>query len=204
MLIILLPIIIDKVQPELKLISDSGTKDYYVTLNKSYFNITLRFNREVVNTGYVIISFYDNSNQLVDIKKDEFFTGHDSLGFYANGRICVDGNNAYSYKIVDYKFETKFNSYIYAFLIPVAIMCIKALLLSYREFVYDNKIISVYSGWFHHILKVDGVKKSEHNSILFNNPMILSTILDDGTKLEATISLTNRITLKANDKLVSL
>lgn len=48
---------------------------------------------------------------------------------------------------------------------------------------------------------VNGVKTDEHNTIMSFTPIYLSCTLEDGTNLQATVSLTNRISLKINDLL---
>ena len=77
-----------------------------------------------------------------------------------------------------------------------------SLFLSYKEYNYFGKQLSVYAGWFHHTLRVNGEVCDEHNTITSWTPIKLSTTLYDGTKIDATITLTNRISLKANDKLL--
>ena len=51
------------------------------------------------------------------------------------------------------------------------------------------------------ILKMDGEVLDEHNTFATFTAIVLSCTLDDGTRLQATISLTNRIALKINDRL---
>lgn len=87
------------------------------------------------------------------------------------------------------------------FVIVAFVIFIMSFFLSYKEYQYNKKTISVYAGYFHHTLRIDGEKYDEHNTLSSFIPIVLSTTLDDGTKLEAKISLTNRITLKINDKL---
>ena len=81
-------------------------------------------------------------------------------------------------------------------------MLIDALLVVYKEYDYKGKKLSVYAGFYHRTLRIDGEKCDEHNTIVAFSPIYLSTTLEDGTKVEATITLTNRVSLKLNDKLL--
>lgn len=81
-------------------------------------------------------------------------------------------------------------------------MFISTLLLSYKEYVIDDKIISVYVGFYHHTLRINGEKYDEHNTIMTFTPIRLSTTLENGRKIEVIISLTNRISTKLNDKIL--
>ena len=85
--------------------------------------------------------------------------------------------------------------------IIVPLFLIGSLLLSCKVYDYDGKEVIVYAGWFHHYMKVSGVPLDEHNTIMYFTPIVLSTTLKDGTILQATISLTNRISLKINNQL---
>lgn len=78
---------------------------------------------------------------------------------------------------------------------------IGSLFLSYRVYNYNSNEIIVYAGWYHHYIKVNGEKSDEHNTVFFYVPIILSCRLNDGTELEATISVMNRIALKINNRL---
>ena len=47
----------------------------------------------------------------------------------------------------------------------VLIIFISTLLLSYKKYEYNGRIIEVYSGWYHHYMKYGGIKVDEHNTI---------------------------------------
>lgn len=83
----------------------------------------------------------------------------------------------------------------------IPIIFIVSLFLSYKSYRYNGDFIVVYSGWFHHYIKVNGTKMDEHNTLQTFIPILLTCTLDDGTDLEATITLTNRISLKINNQL---
>ena len=78
---------------------------------------------------------------------------------------------------------------------------IGTLLLLVKHYRYSDKEITIYAGWFYNYLKIDGEVLDEHNTFVTFTAIVLSCTLDDGTRLQATISLTNRIALKINDRL---
>ena len=121
-----------------------------------------------------------------------------------NEVIYVDGKVA-SYDLVSYSFEPAspwWTSLYYIFGSPIVItFFISALLISYKEYEFNEKIISVYAGWYHHTLRIDGELYDEHNTIVSYSPIYLSTTVDD-YYIEARITLTNRISVKVNDKLI--
>lgn len=202
LLIIFIPIIVNVAQPELELVNDNCYIDnYYTYLDETSVDIELEFNRQV-NSGYAKIMFYDSEYNLLETKTVNFYGYGDKI--VENSYVLIDGK-VDSYQVIYYEFEPTITSwfYLYYLLIPVIVIFICSLLISYKEYQVGGKTISVYAGWYHHTLRIDGTKYDEHNTIVSHTPIKLSTTLEDGTKLEATISLTNRITLKANDKLVS-
>ena len=91
--------------------------------------------------------------------------------------------------------------YIYGSPFVIAFL-ITAFLISYKEYNYDGNIISVYSGWYHHTLRINGELYDEHNTLFNYTPIILSTIFGEDI-IEAKISLTNRIAVKVNNKLIN-
>lgn len=100
------------------------------------------------------------------------------------------------------KTESVFGNICCALIPSGVLMVISTLLLSYKEYVVDGKTISVYAGFCHHTLKINGEIYDEHNTIITFTPITLSTTLENGSKIEATISLTNRISVKLNDKIL--
>lgn len=73
--------------------------------------------------------------------------------------------------------------------------------MSYKRYTYKNNEIIVYAGVYHHYIKINKEIFDEHDTIISYSPIKLSCLLNDGTDIVATISLTNRITLKINNKL---
>ena len=78
---------------------------------------------------------------------------------------------------------------------------IAALTFSCKTYYYKDNIIVVYAGFSHHYIKVNGKIVDEYVSSFAFTPIRLSHTLQDGSLINATVSLSNRITLKINDKL---
>lgn len=83
------------------------------------------------------------------------------------------------------------------FLIFVCTLCLHC-----KTYTFRGNSIVVYAGFCNHYIKANGVKCDEHNTLISFTPIVMSCKLDDGTMLQATISMSNRIALKANDKLL--
>lgn len=200
LLFIFIPIISSAVQPDLKIVDESVTSEYNSSYNWTDVDITLTFNREV-NSGYVDIAFYDNNGELLTEK---------NIYMYSSGKTAksfletVYDGEVTSYEIISTDFSTSNNisTICWAFVPFAVIMFISTLLLSYKEYVIDDKIISVYAGFYHHTLRINGEKYDEHNTIMTFTPIRLSTTLENGSKIEVIISLTNRISTKLNDKIL--
>lgn len=195
--VILLPIIINATKPKLKLLDSECCTDYYSSLDKTNCEITLYFNRKI-QSGDALINFYDANDELIS-SQNEFFIAD---GKQANSLICTVYGNVATYEIVSFDFEPSDDVYIlYGFLIITIPMLICSFLISYKECNVNGKLITVYAGFYHHTLRIDGELCDEHNTIHSFTPIKLSTTDKDGTKIEATISLTNRIAIKINDKI---
>lgn len=85
--------------------------------------------------------------------------------------------------------------------IVLFVLFFSSMLLNCKVYDYEGNQIIIYAGWCHHYIKVNGEKYDEHNTIATFTPIKLNCKLDDGTVLDATISLSNRISLKINDRL---
>lgn len=155
-----------------------------------------------VDSVSVTVAFYDIDGNLL-YQKSNFFIGYGKIvsdNFFIEGEVD-------SYEIISY--TATYSSDVIIILVPVFIyfdivifaFLISSLLLSYKNYQYAGNEIIVYAGWYHHYIKINGTKVDEHNTIMNFTAISLSTTLDDSTKLVATISLTNRIALKINDKL---
>lgn len=188
-------------KPELSLTdSDVYIDEYYSGLNSTTVSVYLTFNREV-DSGYAKIRFYDSSNNLLSTESVYLYAYGEKE---ASGTAYVDGKVA-TYYLVSYSFEPaspSWHTIYYVIGSPIVIMfLIAALLISYREYEYEGVIISVYAGWYHHTLRIDGELYDEHSTLITYSPIYLSTTIEDYT-IEARITLTNRISVKVNDKLI--
>ncbi len=65
-----------------------------------------------------------------------------------------------------------------------------------KEYNYNDKIISVYAGYFRHTLRVDGRLASKYNKWLSAINVELSATLDENTKIIAKIQPLNIITFR--------
>lgn len=83
----------------------------------------------------------------------------------------------------------------------ILIFLISSFLYSCKLYEYNGNVIVVYAGHSHHYIKVNGVKMDEYITSISFTPIRLSCTLEDGTNISATVSLTNRISLKINDRL---
>ena len=203
LLLISLPFIVNAMKPELELVDEEVIiENYYSSLNESNVSVQLKFNRDV-DSGYVTISFYDEAEHMLETKK---------MYLLSNGSTAYDSyeivkGKVDKYEIVTYDFKPeKFVPDSLWLLVVVFItipMLISSLFLNYQEYEFDDKtIISVYAGWIHHTLRINGKKYDEHTTLHSFVPIKLSTTVNC-VKIEATISrFCNRIALKINDKLI--
>lgn len=197
LVILLVPIIITATQPKLALVGSELITAYDDVLDASDCLIEFEFNRDVLY-GTADIKFFDASNNLIDTCEC-YFRGSGNVA--CDAWMTVTGGEAKRIEVVSYDFRTYDAIYnLYWLFILIVPMFISALLLSYKEYNIDGRTVSVYSGFYHHTLRVDGEIYDEHNTLITFTPIKLSTTLDN-TKVEATISLTNRIAVKADDKI---
>lgn len=199
---ICLPIILSGFQTELELVDSNVYYEYDENTGYSNCEVELIFNKPI-SSGSVTVYFYDASENLID---------YDVAYFFETNKIVVDeltyiNGEIYSYELgyLDFNAELEFLDFVYLFyyFIPVTILLfIQSLLLCYKKYEYNENVIEVYSGYYNHYIKINNEKYDEHKTLATFSPIILSCTLDSGEKIQATISLTNRITLKLNDKLL--
>lgn len=200
---IIIPIIISFAsEKKVEIIDDNGYINYYnESRNETSCEIEVIFNCEV-DSGYINVAFYDSNGNLLSKEKGYFFGYDDTVSstFYVKGR--VDSYEILSHDISSsgYMSLIAIMLFVYGDIIVFAFF-IASLLLSYKNYEYNGINIVVYSGWYHHYIKVNGNKIDEHNTLVSFTAIPLSCILDDGTDIKVTISLTNRISLKINNKL---
>lgn len=196
--------IINAVPTDLDVIDTNCNVEYSEYSDYSTCDIEIKFNAPV-NNGYATVAFYDNHDQLLDRKECYFFSS-DSV---ANSMFNSVSGHVYSFSIVSYDFIDdatlalrRNGIFMMMFSVIIGIpFFVCAMLCSYKCYRFEDKVIAVYAGYYHHYITVNGVKTDEHNTIMSFTPIYLSCTLEDGTNLRATVSLTNRISLKINDLL---
>ena len=193
LLIIILPIIITFLKPKLNLVSSSLEKEDNST---TFYELTLLFNRSV-DYGDATIILYDSEGKIIDEITESFYDSGKKVSTF----LIID-EDFESYYIESYDFEIQNTIFLlYGLLIFVIPILISTFFLQYKEYKFKNNIISVYAGYTYHFLKINGEIYDEYRELFSLTPRKLNTILDDNTKIEATISTSNHIFLKINDKL---
>ncbi len=198
---IIIPIII-KFAPakNVNIISDNGyINNYYEYLDETSCEIEVVCDKNV-DYAYITVAFYDVNDNFLG-EETGYFWGYDNIissTFYIDGKVD-------SYEILDYNIQIADNSYVWIMLFSFIdifsfAFFIASLLLSYKEYEYNGNIIVVYAGFYHHYISVNKIKVDEHNTLITWSPIYLSSNIDDA-QLNATITLTNRISLKINNKL---
>ncbi|MBQ7917758.1 MAG: hypothetical protein IJ310_02955 [Clostridia bacterium] len=205
---ILLPIIIDIFQPKLEIVSDNASiVEYYESLNETACEVNVEFNRDVYG-GYIEVAFYDASGNFLDCDEYYFYSSTSNNNIVSNTYIVVPGE-ADSYEIISHSIEPATDYYSISGLLIITIpMFISALFVNYQERKYNGKTISVYAGFFHNTLRVNGELVDSHNTLTTYSTIYLETIIESNEEnvepvlIEASITLTNRIAIKANKKLL--
>ncbi len=193
LLIIILPIIITFLKPKLTLVSSSLEKEDSST---TLYELTLLFNQRV-DYGDVEIILYDSEGQIVD-EITEFFN---HSGKEVSSLLTID-KDFESYVVESYDFEIQHSIFLLYILLGITLpIFISTFFIQYKEYKFKDNIISVYAGYTYHFLKINGEIYDEYRELFSLTPIKLNTILDDNTKIEATISTSNHIFLKINDKL---
>lgn len=82
-----------------------------------------------------------------------------------------------------------------------AVFFVTSFFVHYKRATVGENTIEIYAGYYHHYLKVNGETVDEHNSLIYFLPIVFETVLTGGDMLKVTITLSNGITVKINDKL---
>ncbi len=208
LVIFFIPIFISIARPSLKIIENESSMEtiYYDSLNETSCYISLKFNRDVKD-GYATIKFFDASHKLLSTNDVSFY----SYNKTANSKMpySINGNVKY-FEIVSYSFKADnvisnlllFGITYTTLLTPAIIVFLFSFRLSYKEYDVNGRKVSVYAGWFNHTLKCDGKIYDEHITELALTPIHLSTTLEDGTNIDVSISLSNIIAVKVNNRLI--
>lgn len=200
LLLLIIPLIVDACPQEINVVdANCYLNNYYSGLDYTDCDVELQLDKGV-EFGYAVVAFYDESNVLIEKQ---------SLHFYENGGKMVTqnvyvGGKVDSFAIENYSFSPfKVASVCIWISIVLLGIFISTLFLSYKEYDYNGIRISVYAGYNKHYLCVDGQKCDEHNTIVFFTPIVLKTVLESRENVEVSISLTNRISTKVNDRLLT-
>lgn len=199
---IFLPIILTSFKAELELLDSNLYCDYDENTGYSNCELELIFNKNI-SSGSVEVYFYDESDNLIT-SETAYFLETNSVVVdeitYINGNVA-----SYELNYLDFNAELEFLDFVYLFyfFIPVTILLfIQSLLLCYRKYEHNGQTIEIYAGYYNHYIKVNNEKYDEHKTLETFSPIMLSCTIDSGEKIQATISLTNRVSLKINDKLL--
>lgn len=97
-----------------------------------------------------------------------------------------------------------FNFVIIGWLFPMLSFAffINSLFIKFKEYNYNEIKIGIYVGFYHHYLKINGIKCDEYNTLFSLTPIKLSTVIENNIKIEATISTSNAVSVKVNDILI--
>lgn len=193
---IIIPIIL--LNLPLEIIDHNGYMNEYSN-GISDIEIEIVFNRKI-SSGDIWIAFYDSNGNLLSSEWDYFYDYDNTflLSFDIYGK-------ADSYEILYYDVtptsSSVASSIFYIDLYIIVPFFIASLFLAWKQYDYNGNSIVVYAGWFHHYIKVNGEKFDEHNTLISYTAILLSCVLDDGTDVKATITRSNRISLKINNQL---
>ena len=176
------------------LIDDSST---YSTR----FDLYIEFDRYVYS-GSATVALYDASYDLISVE---------NVSFYADDKVAETTFYVYesadfsSYEILNCEVQLFLISpyFLYSFLLIPLTMLICSFVLKYKETVYENKKISIYSGFFNSYIKIDNEICDKYCGFNYG-ALYLDATLEDGTYIEVRISSLNMITLKINNKLIRL
>ena len=167
-------------------------------------DVDIKFNKPI-DSGYATVAFYGGDDWYLTTETTYF----SSIGTVASSTFYKINGHVTGYAVRSYTFTDEATRSLRAigkgvlmFSLIIGIpFFICAMLCSYKLYRFEDKVIAVYAGYYHHYITVNGVKTDEHNTIMSFTPIYLSCTLEDGTNLRATVSLTNRISLKINDLL---
>ncbi len=190
---------------ELDLINDACyITDYYESLDETNCELELTFNTAVTG-GDVTVDFYDAQGNLIETKTAYGSTYGSSDGQTVSCSFFEIEGNVDAYEIVSYDLEFDDGAVVgFAVLFGLSIMLMLPISFrwSYRQYRYGAYTVSVYCGFVHHTLRVNGQLCDEHTTPIFLTPIYLSTVTDTGEEIVATVSIVNRCSLKIDGKLV--
>ena len=187
---------------------------YRENQNETYCKVDCTFNMDV-DLESVTLIFFDENEFVLERRTESFYKVEESnkkfsKTFYVEGKVdeCeivdfvatpLEDDLDRELALIDLRLIVLMTSIILG---SVAFgLFIGALSLSYKKYKLKGKDLIIYAGFCHHYIEYDGVLMDEYNTFISFTPIHLSCTLNDGTHLNATISLSNRIALKINDQL---
>lgn len=183
------------------IVSASGHKNEYS------YEVEIEFNVPVESCD-VQISFYGKNDTLLHTETTTFFMDGDAKNSLEASFVFERSEDIYAYKIIEFskvKLKNDAESYIIFCFIVIEIILFVVLLYVFsrrcRVYNYNENKIIVYAGIFHNYMKINRIKVDEYNSWITFTPIVLCCPLKDETMIQATISLSNRIALKVNNRL---
>lgn len=200
---IIAPIIIMNSRPTPSLLDSEMYYEYNADTGFSTCELTLIFDISV-SDGHATIYFYDKNNKNTDVVTNYFYSGNSRIVkdtiYSVKGEIC-------RYYICDMEFNLPFSfadcAYALWFLLSLTLTYfICAIHLNCKEYKYNDNLIIVYAGLYNHFILIDEVKYDEHKTFSSFVPIYLSCTLPSGDIADVTISTSNKIALKINNKLV--
>lgn len=188
---------------EIEIVDDSAyISDYDDYFNDTDVEVEVTFNRGVLSAD-IEVAFYDSGGRTLATEDCHLYGSGKTL----SGTVYSVPGKVDSYEITAfYSVESDDSLDLWAEIIGIVGgmfglgFFILSLLLSCKHYTYNGDHIIVYSGWFKHYIKVNGRKYDEHNTLM--TALRMSCTLDDGANAEVVISLTNRIALKVNGRLL--
>ena len=198
-----------------KLLTDSGKVNEFTGNGYTNYTLTLSFNNKEVS-GTVTVSFFNSSGVKLETCKKEFYAAEKNatVRFYSIEGVVksynidslnIESDPASSPTASRGVLKTRILQKLFEASIKITavalVLFVMTLLQSCKVYGYKGNVIIVYSGWFRRYISVNGVKLDEHNTVINLMPIYMSAVLYDETRLNVTITLTNRISLKINDTL---
>lgn len=195
-----------KPEPEtqIELVSDSGyILEYWEYLEETECEIDIVFDGEV-DSGTLTVEFFDPEEDSLGVYTESFYVvdSKAEVIYFVDG--MVDSYRIVDYTVYDYG-EFDIGMYFATAIVAwisfcLLLMFIGALMLSCKVYQFEGHQIIVYAGFCHHYIKIDDEKYDEHNTILTFSPINMSCVVGEH-HLEATVTLTNRISLKIDGRL---
>ena len=163
--------------------------------------VALSFDKEICIDGDIVINFYDAEGNLI-------FSGSEKINSSGKNFYLHFGKNlsdVKSLEIAKINIKPPFYNITATIFHTLAFLSILAFLFALniiiKEYNYAGNHILVYAGFRNHYIKINGEKQDEHITDISFTPIILSCDLDEDTHIQATISVSNNITLKINNRL---